>query len=306
MKKTKVLIPALGILSLSMAASITGTVAWFSANASVTARGMRIAAATDSSLLISKELNTTYGYTMEFTPLTNATVMPVSPMMNVGDTHSAGYLQQTHANVDSIDWYIKGGQNAVADVDHKDAAVAFGSFAAGDLSDAGSATYTLESAWAAATSNYAKGDMFLKLEAGKAEKQTVKLNITVTSAAVGGKAIDQALHIGLHINRNQSPLTTNMKNYPDNMGGEVIGADALSLDKTFVHYDITSFEQPGAEGTDYTLELPSFLTIEAYKIVKVTAYAWYEGEDEDCTSTNANIVNELTIQYDWSLEGKVD
>lgn len=52
MKKTKVIIPALGMLLLSTAASVTGTVAWFAANASVTATGMQLKAKTDSEYLV--------------------------------------------------------------------------------------------------------------------------------------------------------------------------------------------------------------------------------------------------------------
>ena len=52
MKKTKVIIPALGILLLSTAASVTGTVAWFSSNASVSATGMSVRAHTDEALVI--------------------------------------------------------------------------------------------------------------------------------------------------------------------------------------------------------------------------------------------------------------
>ena len=52
MKKTKVIIPALGLLLLSTAASVTGTVAWFAANSSVQASGMYIQAKSDSSFLI--------------------------------------------------------------------------------------------------------------------------------------------------------------------------------------------------------------------------------------------------------------
>ena len=44
MKKTKIIIPAIGMLLLSTAASITGTVAWFSMNTTVTATGMTIKA----------------------------------------------------------------------------------------------------------------------------------------------------------------------------------------------------------------------------------------------------------------------
>ena len=44
MKKTKILIPAAGLLLLSTAASVTGTVAWFAMNQTVTATGMSVSA----------------------------------------------------------------------------------------------------------------------------------------------------------------------------------------------------------------------------------------------------------------------
>lgn len=52
MKKTKVIIPALGILLLSTAASVTGTVAWFSMNDTVTASGMSITSKSDAAFLL--------------------------------------------------------------------------------------------------------------------------------------------------------------------------------------------------------------------------------------------------------------
>ena len=52
MKKTKVIIPALGLLLLSTAASVTGTVAWFAANKTVTAQGMSVTVKSDSTFLL--------------------------------------------------------------------------------------------------------------------------------------------------------------------------------------------------------------------------------------------------------------
>ena len=52
MKKTKVIIPALGLLVLSTAASITGTVAWFSANNAVSVSGMTVTTQVKGNLLI--------------------------------------------------------------------------------------------------------------------------------------------------------------------------------------------------------------------------------------------------------------
>ena len=55
MKKTKIIIPALGILLLSTAASVTGTVAWFSANTTTTVTGMKVKTKVSSNLLIAAD-----------------------------------------------------------------------------------------------------------------------------------------------------------------------------------------------------------------------------------------------------------
>ena len=54
MKKTKVLIPALGILALGMAASVTGTVAWFTANPQVSGSEISFSVQSTSDLRIAK------------------------------------------------------------------------------------------------------------------------------------------------------------------------------------------------------------------------------------------------------------
>ena len=56
MKKTKILVPALAVLALGMAASVTGTVAWFAANNVVNANGMLVRSTTPSSLVIGKTI----------------------------------------------------------------------------------------------------------------------------------------------------------------------------------------------------------------------------------------------------------
>ena len=52
MKKTKVIIPALGLLVLSTAASVTGTVAWFSMNAKVSVTGMTVSTKVSNNIQI--------------------------------------------------------------------------------------------------------------------------------------------------------------------------------------------------------------------------------------------------------------
>lgn len=52
MKKTKIIIPAMGLLLLSTATTITGTVAWFSANGTVSATGMNVEVKSNASYLL--------------------------------------------------------------------------------------------------------------------------------------------------------------------------------------------------------------------------------------------------------------
>ncbi len=85
MKKTKVIIPALGMLLLSTAASVTGTVAWFAANASVTATGMNITASTDSEFLVISRTSTLG--TLETVAIENpasGAVLPTAWVNNTG------------------------------------------------------------------------------------------------------------------------------------------------------------------------------------------------------------------------------
>ena len=58
MKKSKIIAPALGVLILSTAASISGTVAWFSANNTVSVSGMALTAKSDSTFLVISNTST--------------------------------------------------------------------------------------------------------------------------------------------------------------------------------------------------------------------------------------------------------
>ena len=60
MKKTKVIIPALGILLLSTAASVTGTVAWFTAANDVDVSGLQFKAQSEQAIVVSNEGKTSW------------------------------------------------------------------------------------------------------------------------------------------------------------------------------------------------------------------------------------------------------
>ena len=78
MKKTKIIIPALGMLLLSTAASVTGTVAWFSMNNFVNATNMNITAKAENGIVISNEAQSTWTNSAEASHKAAVAVRPTS------------------------------------------------------------------------------------------------------------------------------------------------------------------------------------------------------------------------------------
>ena len=104
MKKTKVIIPALGLLLLSTAASVTGTVAWFSMNTTVTATGMNVQAKAQAGLVISNASDGTYNASSASVKTTCAALYPASTynlstwLTSVSTNPSAANTQQAYSS----------------------------------------------------------------------------------------------------------------------------------------------------------------------------------------------------------------
>ena len=77
MKKTKIIIPALGMLLLSTAASVSGTVAWFSMNNTVSVTGMTVKTKVSSNLQIA-DTNAEANYTDSIEQAREGTLEPAS------------------------------------------------------------------------------------------------------------------------------------------------------------------------------------------------------------------------------------
>lgn len=101
MKKSKILAPALAILCLSTAASVTGTVAWFAANNVVYANNLTVHANTQASLIISEAFPTTGN-------LTSVSFTDESLGLNAASRYNGtgeitGGILQTVSNGEAID-----------------------------------------------------------------------------------------------------------------------------------------------------------------------------------------------------------
>lgn len=99
MKKTKVLVPALGILCLSMAASVTSTFAWFAANQTVYAKNMQVRSSTPASLVIGETFHKV-GKEQSITFEAPATVKALAPATHSSETsHTTGLKVVTNGDL---------------------------------------------------------------------------------------------------------------------------------------------------------------------------------------------------------------
>lgn len=95
MKKTKIIVPALGIIAFATAASITGTVAWFTANNAVSVTGMQFKTQVGNNLLIADNQNSSFTDAFFGTSLTQTRKAKLEPVSSVD---GVGFYYTTVAN----------------------------------------------------------------------------------------------------------------------------------------------------------------------------------------------------------------
>ena len=115
MKKTKVIIPALGLLLLSTAASVSGTVAWFAMNTTVSATGMLVQAKAEEGIVISSTANGTYAASVDLQE-TNAHELYPTSTWNCSDWYHSvstnpgaandGQAYSAVASADASQYYV--------------------------------------------------------------------------------------------------------------------------------------------------------------------------------------------------------
>ncbi len=108
MKKTKIVVPALAVLLLSTAASVSGTVAWFSMNTSINVTGMTVTTKVSSNLQIAEDNYDTEYSNEDLPQARNGIIEPASTVDGnaffyttnadiFGDASADEYLQYSEA-----------------------------------------------------------------------------------------------------------------------------------------------------------------------------------------------------------------
>ena len=255
MKKTKVIIPALGILLLSTAASVTGTVAWFSANAQVTATDMKVTAVSSNLFLqISNSDNAS----------SNANKTSAAAVTAAADLAPADY--KAIAAADGTVTWGKTVSNDPALVNY-------------------TAKEGLEDILSADLGNYVWSDSFNFWIIGSngATGANLKLeNVTVS----GTTDMQEALRV-LVVGEDAAMLW-----HPN---GASENGTALSTTNLV---DVVNYKTTDPAPTGFLSVVPNG----AANTKAAQVYIYFDGNDDSCTSNNAQDLAQLTISLSFGVD----
>lgn len=277
MKKSKVLVPALGILCLGMAAAVTGTVAWYSSNTRVSAIGMNVKAATSKNLVIST--NNTLG---QDEATVKSTLFGGVKTLNPAST-------QTLNELVGAPTFYKVTEGTKVDystgVPSGDAAVgAAAIFTTGSAGDVAKHTFYLRC-------DGASTDKFAKVYVSALTLTVIDPDSQDPSDPQPEKNnITKALRVGVVCGAKGYIFAPA---YPDDGLPSYKGLKSTGTFSTAVSGDNVTLSTAGAE-TDLGQVVQN-----AYSEVNI--YIWYEGQDSNCTS--ANSVNVQGISVSVSFDG---
>ncbi len=259
MKKTKVIIPALGILLLSTAASVTGTVAWFSANQNVTANGMNLKAKAEQGILISTQTAPTpasaWGATAS--ALHNGQAGDPAAQVGVYPTSTA----------DASAWYHNVGTSVTDGSASEDYEVLKSS--GKDVLEADANGFGT-----AANGNqyYLLNTFYVKASNESGFNAPLIVNDVTASGSVNSVNLNKALRVLIKQGANSKIFAPFGGTLSYNVNGSATATDAVN-----------------ASGAKENTELVASL---AYPGISTTAplaidvYVYFEGEDENCKSEN--------------------
>lgn len=270
MKKSKILVPAVALLALGVAASATGTVAWFAANTQVGAGGMVVNATVSKNLVITNSAQETWAATANATTTGPITLNPVS---NAVKGAPSFFKIADNSDVDYNTGHAKNG------------AVIKAAFE-GALVEGGNG-------------NLVRMDTFyIKLDAADTEHVNLKLTAVAITRAAGASEISKAVRVLV--------VTEELKEIYSVSGADA-SVDALSSAGTVANqnagFSITAYKNADSEALTTPTEVGSLT--EGGDLIKsdlaggseteVKVYTWYEGQDKACISNNSMTVENLSI-----------
>lgn len=260
MKKTKVIIPALGILLLSTAASVTGTVAWFSMNNSVSATGMKVQAKAENGIVIAQTNSTSDADWKE-----TAAALYDGAAAELIPTSTKDTSKWYHANSNAANSYAAVGEyeelTELTDGDPAD----------GVYSKAGKDYYLLNSFWIKSSGVAFSSDFYVNKVKATAAGNTSSADLDKSLRVLVKSGNDVAIF---------APFAGATLSY--NVHGDTattaIDASAVLVNKKF----------------DTAVTYPAYVGTSAHE---VKVFVYFEGEDQNCKSANlAETLDKLSLE----------
>lgn len=278
MKKTKILVPAMALLALSTAASVTGTVAWFSMNDKVSVTGMNVHTNVGSNLLISA---------------TNSESAFASGL----DQPVTGLLEPV-STVDGVDFYYHATSNVYGDGSVDDDT--FVPYVEGDAFDI---NYGVDSTPSSADAfGYKDYSFYIKATNGNSATRTLAMtrcNITYKGSALSSN--DKAWRVALF-----GVSTAKATTVADDAAAVVGNLKSMLKLSTAAYFDDVAVDD------ESTLAAPN-AALGAYAEVgdvassqtgyfKIVVRLWLEGNDTSCNNdTYAQLSGDFRLDLSFTM-----
>ena len=267
MKKTKVIIPALGILLLSTAASVTGTVAWFTTNNSVSASTMTVHAVVSGNLFIKEGNSATLDQINAVSASLTTTATSLSPVDVIADGTVGAKLQ-------------------IPDVYSTSPTVG----GAGTVSTYKAVTgSSITPTSATGETGYVLVD-YVSIANKQTNASTFPLHPTVEVEVHSDDLLAKALRAGIVIAQFDGSLgaATYYESGDAAISTKTVGEGESAVTKTYATLDFNNGENP----------YPSALNDN--KIYRVALMLWFEGDDGDCFVNNAQHLGNCVASWTFS------
>lgn len=264
MKKSKILVPAVALLALGVAASATGTVAWFNSNTVVSGSGMNVNCIVAKNLVISNASTGTYGPSAVSVYNTAATLNPSSTSLD--GLKAGSFFKADAANIEYATGAAKVGSVITA------ATVA----TTGDNVDV------------------AKHSFWIKNEG---QEGTTIDHVKLSEVTIDGEhlAISNSVRVGFVVGTN-AYLFRIAGGDASYYGLKAVGTVTVITDNVLMAgaTALSEVTTAAVEGTQTDKEIVAALGTTA---TEVKVYVWYEGQDSNCKSANAIAAENLSISF---------
>ncbi len=285
MKKTKVIIPALGMLLLSTAASVTGTVAWFTANKTVTASGMQIKAKAEDGIVINNDI---FGdvWTKETTAAHTGSDLELNP------TSTADAVTWYHATSDNMDSHAANDEGYDVfeeldwDVSKSSQTTTTGGI--GYIETTGNTTYDSVSESAYCLLN----NFYVRSSGVELTDKEFYINKVVVTGSTNSPELDKSMRVLVKVNETDTFIVAPFEGATLTYGvnGATSGVTA--------NYNVNGLYNHKTPVTTIPYNKAT-----KDECIRVACYAYFEGEDANCKSANINAnLDALSIEFAFGLK----